>query len=188
MAYSLIWLADVLRKAGLNVEEIEGWKTRGHGNMAEVRGVMLHHTAGGKKGNAPSLDICIKGRPDLKGPLCHLVLARDGTYFVIAAGKASHAGKGAYAPLKLKNSGNAHMIGIEAENTGLTSGDNAEAWGEPIMNAYRLGVSAMLQHLKLDASHAIGHKEYTSRKIDPSFDMKKFRSDITKIMAGAVPQ
>ena len=38
------WLADVLRAEGCKVVEVDGWKTRGHGAMSGVRGVMIHHT------------------------------------------------------------------------------------------------------------------------------------------------
>lgn len=35
-----VWLADVLRGAGLKVAEQAGWKTRGHATMGTVRGVL----------------------------------------------------------------------------------------------------------------------------------------------------
>src|SRR5579871_6896323 len=116
MAYSLTWLADILRNAGLKVAECPGWQTRGHGDMGEVKGILCHHTAGGKTGNMPSLDTIINGRPDLSGPLAQLGLGRDGTFYIIAAGRCYHAGTGAW---KGVTTGNSSFIGIEAENTGL---------------------------------------------------------------------
>ena len=96
MAYRQIWLAQVLRDAGLNVVEVPGWQTRGHGEMGNLLGVMCHHTAGSRNGDAPSLNVVRDGRPDVSGPLAQLVLARSGTYHVVAAGKCWHAGKGAW--------------------------------------------------------------------------------------------
>ena len=66
----------------------------------------------------PSLDTLIQGRSDLPGPLAQLGLGRDGTYYVIAAGKCNHAGAGSW---KGVTSGNTDFIGIEAENTGLSN-------------------------------------------------------------------
>ena len=48
--------------------------------------------------------------------------------------------------------GNAHFIGIEAENTGLTTGPNAEPWPLIQMNAYRWGVAAILRKIGAGAS------------------------------------
>src|SRR5215468_10742051 len=83
MAFSLTWLAQVLRDAGLKVAEQPGWQDRGRGDVGETLGVICHHTAGGKDGNMPSLGVLINGRPDLAGPLAQLGLGRDGTFYVI---------------------------------------------------------------------------------------------------------
>lgn len=36
----LSWLSSVPRTAGLKVAEVDGWQTRGHGLMGELKGVM----------------------------------------------------------------------------------------------------------------------------------------------------
>jgi hypothetical protein len=102
MAFSLIWLPTVLKGAGLKVSEVPGWENRGRGEMGTVKGVMCHHTAGPKTGNMPSLGIVTNGRPDLNGPLSQLCLGRDGTYFVVAAGRANHAGSGKWQGITLE--------------------------------------------------------------------------------------
>jgi hypothetical protein len=101
MVFSLIWLPEVLRGAGLKVAEQPGWTTRGHDDVSRVRGVICHHTVGLRTGNMPSLHgltagVRQKSGKFLKGPLAQLGLARDGTYYVIAAGLASHAGSGSW--------------------------------------------------------------------------------------------
>src|SRR6185503_4879149 len=94
MAHSLTWLPDALKNAGLKVSLVDGWENRGRGNIGNIFGVICHHTAGPKTGVMPSLNTLINGRSDLPGPLAQLGLGRDGTYFVIAAGRANHAGDG----------------------------------------------------------------------------------------------
>ena len=178
------FLADVLKDAGLTVIEEKGWKSRGHGTMKGFRGILLHHTAGSKTGNYPSLDVVKNGRPGLGGPLANLGLARDGTWYIIGAGKAWHAGRGSYSweedNVKII-SGNDYLLGIEAENTGL---DNDQPWPEEQMESYVKGVAALLEYLELPIERAIGHKEWTNRKIDPSFDMDKFRFRLKAIIEG----
>ncbi|AHE55997.1 peptidoglycan recognition protein family protein [Sphingomonas sanxanigenens] len=177
------WLADVLRGAGLKVEERPAWKTRGTGELGTVRGVLCHHTAGGLKGNAPSLSLVENGRPDLRGPLSQLVLGRDGTFYVVAAGRANHAGAGAWQGV---TAGNSSLIGIEAENRG----DGSEPWPEIQLDAYARGCAAILKHIGAPVTMCAGHKEYATprgRKIDPSFDMQAFRSRVSAAMAGTTP-
>ena len=112
MAFALTWLANVLENAGLKVAEQSGWQTRGRTDMGTVRGVMCHHTAGPKTGNMPSLGIITNGRSDLPGPLSQLGLGRDGTIYIVAAGRANHAGAGNWQGV---TTGNSSFIGVEAE-------------------------------------------------------------------------
>src|SRR5262245_13333774 len=118
MIYSLTWLPEVLSRAGLRVAEVPGWQSRGIGDVGATLGVLCHHTGGPRPGNLPSLHTPIEGRADLRGPLSQLGLGRDGTYYIIAAGKAQHAGKGIWAGV---TAGNEHFIGIEAQHSGRES-------------------------------------------------------------------
>jgi hypothetical protein len=187
MAFSLTWLADVLEAAGLKVVEQPGWQTRGRGDLGIIKGVMCHHTAGPLDAVMPSLDIVTNGRPDLPGPLAQLCLGRDGTFFVIAAGQANHAGEGNWRGI---STGNSSFIGIEAENTGETSGPRADPWPPAQLDAYRRGVAALLKKIGANEQMCCGHKEYAlpaGRKCDPSFDMDDFRRQVAVIMAGTAP-
>lgn len=180
--YSLTWLPEVLIRAGLKVSEVVGWRERGHGGMGTLKGVMCHHTAGPRLGNMPSLGVIVNGRSDLAGPLANLGLGRDGTFYVVAAGRAYHAGAGSYHGV---TQGNSETIGVEAENTGL-----GEPWSEVQMEAYARGCAAIVQKIKADSIMVMGHKEYAlprGRKPDPSFDMPSFRRRVKKIMDGDLP-
>lgn len=183
MTYSLTWLPEVLEAAGLKVAETPGWRTRGRAEMGTVKGVLCHHTATARGGNMPTLDMLIKGRSDLAGPLCHLGLGRDGTFYVVAAGRANHAGTGKWEGID-KDKGNSHFIGIEAENSGLPG----DPWPEVQMDAYRRGVAAILKHIGAGANMCAGHKEYApGRKNDPSFDMPTFRTAVSEYLVGKTP-
>ena len=187
MAFALTWMEKTLLDAGLKVAAQPGWKTRGHGDVGVTQGVMCHHTVGGKSLNMPSLGVITDGRPGLPGPLSQLGLGRDGTYYLVAAGRCFHAGKGNWQGF---TSGNNNFIGIEAENTGYVTGPKAEAWSDVQMDAYRRGVAALLKHIKAKPIMACGHKEYAlphGRKPDPTFDMSVFRNDVAAIMAGTAP-
>src|ERR1041385_5319638 len=116
MPFSLVWLAEVLEDAGLKVAEQPGWRTRGRGDVGPTKGVICHHPAGPPTGIMPSLGTITNGRPGLTGPLAQLGLGRDGTFFVVAAGRANHAGAGDWQGV---STGNSSFIGIEAENTGF---------------------------------------------------------------------
>lgn len=183
MTFSLIWLPQVLSNAGLKVSEVPGWHSRGRRDMPRPRGVMCHHTATKDPRNMPTLNTLIHGRSDLSGPLAQLGLARDGTYFIIAAGVANHAGPGRWRGI---TSGGSSFIGIEAENSGLPS----DPWPAVQMDAYARGAAAILTKLGASADMCCGHKEYRlplGTKPDPSFDMNDFRARVAAVMAGTAP-
>ena len=187
MPYSLIWLPTTLLNAGLKVAEHDGWRDRGHGDVGTIRGVMIHHTAGRPEGNMPSLGVITRGRLDgpkpLPGPLANLGLGRDGTFYVVAAGRAYHAGDGNWQGI---TSGNSSFIGIEAENPGTADA----AWPEVQLDALRRGVAALLAAIGANSNMCCGHREYAlppRRKIDPLFDMNALRAQVAAIMGGAAP-
>jgi peptidoglycan hydrolase-like protein with peptidoglycan-binding domain len=186
MPFSLTWLPRVLEGAGLKVATEFGWENRGRGEMGRVLGVMCHHTGDTRSGNMPSLGVLVKGRSDLPGPLSQLGLGRDGTYYVIAAGRCNHAGEGEWKGI---THGNTHFIGIEAENRGTRS----DAWPRVQMDAYIHGVAAILKHVRRGADFCVGHKEWThvrkpsKRKPDPLFDMDPFRSSVAHVLNGGAP-
>lgn len=181
MAYALTWMPGVLLEAGLKVAEDHGWQGRGHAEMGTVLGVMIHHTVGPALGNMPSLRTLREGRSDLPGPLAQLGLARDGTWYVVAAGLAYHAGKGSWRGVA---AGNSHFIGIECENMG-TAADLP--WPEVQMTALRQGAAALLRHAGCNAEQCIGHKEFApGRKVDPLFDMAAFRREVQALLAAGV--
>ncbi len=175
-----LWLSQVLREAGLRVEEVGGWQQRGWEPFDPV-GVMAHHTAG--RCPRGSLGIVTHGRSDLPGPLSQLLLTCDGIYIVIAAGRANHAGAGAWRGV----SGNSRFIGIEAEHPGTRS----VPWPSVQLDAYHRGVAALLKKLGRGAEWCCAHREYATpagRKVDPiALDMGAFRSRVAAAMSDPLP-
>jgi hypothetical protein len=183
MAFALTWLPGVLLEAGLKVAEVDGWQSRGRAEMGRVLGTMIHHTAGPRVGNMPSLKTLENGRSDLAGPLSQLGLGRDGTWYVIAAGRANHAGDGIWNGVR---TGNSNFIGIECENSGAAT----DAWPEVQMLALRHGVAALMKHAGRPADWCCGHREYAlprGRKLDPLWDMQVFRDQVAALLSSGVP-
>jgi len=188
VTFSLIWLPDVLRDAKLKISLVPGWETRGVDDVGETLGVLCHHTGVRANGqNIPTLNALINGRtgspgaPALSGPLAQLGLGYDGTFYIVAAGRANHAGAGIWQGI---TSGNASFIGIEGENGGRPQ----DKWPDVQIDAYQRGVAAILKHIGKGVDFCAGHKEYaTTRKDDPSFDMNKFRAGVAAILNGTAP-
>jgi len=183
----LSWLPEVLRGAGLKVAEHPGWVQRG-AEMGEVKGVICHHTGtpDPRRRIMPTLNMLADGVVQangkrLPGPLAQLGLGRDGTFFVVAAGRCNHAGTGAWKGLP---TGNTNFIGIEAEN----EGKSADVWPEVQIDAYRRGVAAILKHVGASAEMCCAHREWAlpeGRKDDPhSIDMDDFRRRVAGLMTG----
>ena len=96
----LVWMARALRRSGLVVKEVKGWRSRGRPLSFDPRGVVFHHTASNRNsGPRPALGTVLDGRqlPDgtfLPGPLCNILVGRDNVVYLVAAGRANHAGLG----------------------------------------------------------------------------------------------
>jgi hypothetical protein len=169
-------IADRLRAAGIRVIEIAGWQTRGSSSFGPG-GSVNHHTAGGASGATPSLNICINGRSDLPGPLCNVMQSREPGYddiaYVIAAGRANHAGSGGYKGL----SGNSSVYGLEIEHTGV----------DPLpMQRQEIAARIHAAMWEGDPQMVCQHREWTSRKIDAAenVDANGFRQLVAEAKLG----
>lgn len=188
---------SALKKEGVKVSErYSGWRShnRNHkGAWGGVNGVLIHHTAG-----RSSLSLCYNGRSDLPGPLCHTHLAKDGTATMCSAGRANHAGPVARNahnavvnesishPRPSRSSGtvdgNAHYYGIEIENLGT----GKDPYPSVQYDAAVRWAAAICRHHGWTADSVVGHKETSVEgKIDPSFDMNKFRRDVAARLKGS---
>lgn len=171
-----------LRRWGLDVEEKDGWRTRGRPYDFFPKAIFVHHTASGaSSGNFASEGVVTNGYSGLPGPLSQILLGRDGRVKLIAAGYSNHAGYGGPKAGIPANQGNTYAIGIEAENNGV-----GEKWGDKQLQAYYRLCAALLDWLGTkDVSKIIGHKEWAPRrKIDPAgINMDQFRYQVAKAQA-----
>lgn len=156
-------LANRIRAKGVEVVEVGGWQTRGSSSFSP-QGSVNHHTAGSGNGATPSLNVCIYGRGGphpVPGPLCNVLQSREPSgwdkAYVIAAGRANHAGEGGWRGL----TGNSSVHGLEVEHVGTTG-----------VSSNRVEVSARIQAAFLegstrDARLTCQHFEWApDRKID----------------------
>lgn len=188
MGYAL-WIANAMRDTNLPVAFVPGWETRGKETFAP-RGGVVHHD--GYKANVPTanaVSLMVNGRSDLPGPLCHIWLdddnnatpvAGDPAVYVIAAGRANHAGAGGWNGL----SGNTMVWGIEARN----SGGPGDPWSPAMLDAYYRVCAALAHHAGHGPEMIAGHKEWAPRrKPDPQIiDMNDFRGRV-KGLLGNIP-
>ncbi|MFJ3794924.1 peptidoglycan-binding protein [Streptomyces sp. NPDC090088] len=183
-------LVAALRAEGVTVVEHDGWRTHnraGHGAWGPVNGVIIHHTV--TSGTASSVKMCYDGRSDLPGPLCHGVIAKDGTVYLVGNGRANHAGSGdgdvleavveeratLPAPNENNTDGNVHFYGFECINLG----DGKDPWPDVQLEAMVRASAALCRAHGWSARSVIGHKEWTNQKVDPKgFAMADFRSRV----------
>lgn len=167
---------QILRSHGLKVVEVPGWKDRvatGSSSTINAVGVLCHHTATSAKSSvAAVLRLLIEGRPDLSGPLCQFGLGRDGTVYLIARGRANHAGAAKASGSVGAGDGNALYYGIEAFNDGI-----GETWAALQYSAYAKLCAVLCVEFTGNTVQTVrAHKETSvTGKIDPTFNMTTFR-------------
>lgn len=160
---------EAFRAAGLAFTEEPGWRTRGHGDINDVRFIVIHHTASANN-DAAGINPVRDGVAGLEGPLSQLCLKRNGQPHIIAQGVCWHAyGTINYRGVAPKQ-GNYWSIGIE----GIDSGYNT--WTEEQRVGYPKVVASLLKYMKLPPDAWIFHRDYQpGEKIDPGgFDKAWF--------------
>ncbi|KPL29061.1 peptidoglycan-binding protein [Streptomyces anulatus] len=185
-----------LRAEGVKVVETTGWRTHNRnskGKWGPVHGVMIHHTV--TKGTASTVALCRNGHSALPGPLCHGVIAKDGTVHLVGYGRANHAGLGDDDVLKAviaekalpadneaNTDGNARFYGFECENLG----DGKDPWPAVQREAIVRASAALVRAHgwgKAGNTSVIGHAEWQPGKIDPrgvSGGMGGIRKDVAE--------
>lgn len=164
------WLADVLRNAGLTVVETNGWRGRGK-ELDAVEGVVMHHTASPRQSSLQTnLYVVTNGNGVGPGPIAQCLIWRDGSCYLIADGKANHAGAGGpWGWLPLSPPGqlsvaNGRTVGFECVNDGV-----GEPWPAAQVIAMEIAAAAVLRHIGQDESRCLMHSEWApTRKIDPA--------------------
>jgi len=191
--------AALLRAEGVTVVEVGLWQThnRNHkGPWGPVHGVMIHHTV--TKGTPETVNICRNGYTALPGPLCHGVIAKDGTVHLVGYGRANHAGLGdddvltavknetvPPKPNEANTDGNRSFYGFECENLG----DGKDPWPAAQLEAIERVSAAICRHHGWGPRSVIGHKEWQPGKVDPrGFEMDAMRDRIADRLAVEEPK
>ncbi|MHC0429983.1 peptidoglycan-binding protein [Streptomyces sp. O3] len=190
-------LLAALRQEGVRVVEHGSWRThnRNHkGSWGPINGVMIHHTV--TSGTDATVRICRDGYSGLPGPLCHGVIAKDGTVHLISDGRANHAGSGDddvlaavireddSLPAANSNNtdGNARFYGFECVNLG----DGDDPWPAAQLEAIERASAAICRAYGWNAESVIGHKEWQVGKVDPrGFSMEGLRERIAERLGGS---
>lgn len=173
------WLADVLRASGVQVKEIDGWKTRGHyGGFTGLRAVVWHHDASAV-GDSPGVPSYMLGNWDTAA--AQLWVDRAGVWHILAAGPAYHAGK-----VLAGKPDNHTSLGVETDHT------TGEEWPVALLTSLRIGTAAILKHLGEDPSTGLEfHKTICSpkgRKSDPDgLDLADERKRVASALAKPAP-
>jgi len=169
-----LWLADVLRGAGLAVREDAGWKTRGR-DAFYPQGVVCHATAGGQKQtNDSAYSLLVNGRPGLSGPISQVMVERGtGVWRPVASGASNHVTTGKGGPFKGLH-GNRELLGIEYHHDNL-----GEPWTEAALDGYARGVAAICRRLGIGVSKVVLHREHQpGEKSDTTFNGDIFRARV----------
>jgi hypothetical protein len=197
-------LVDILKSEGVKVVEHDEWRSHNRnskGNWGPLYGVMIHHTASSP--GADIVDYCYRGSTALPGPLCHGVIAKDGTVHLVGWGRANHAGGGDPDVLEAVKhdaktlpdthehegssgavDGNAHFIGFECVN----QGDGKDPWPAVQLTAMQRAAAAICRHYGWTAESVIRHLDWSDYKSDPKgVDWTKFQAGVQKLLNGDKP-
>lgn len=190
----LVDLADVCRRSGRPVVDVDGWQTRSRGSGgyddAKPDHVMVHHTASPPSSDGwPDVEYCTFWDDD--APLCNLYLDRAGTIYVCAAGATNTNGAGSDPCRHIADDTmNTAAIGIEAGNDG-----RGERWPAAQLDAYVATCAELCAGYAIPTGRIHAHAEWApARKTDPAgpdryaagagtWTMDAFRADC----AGAPP-
>jgi len=155
-------------------------------------GIVVHHTASSAKASDSAIiQMCINGVNKVPGPLYNFLISRDGTIWALTAEniKANHAGRGNRSVLDRIMSGkpvegratkpgkitaNGRLFGVSIINDGLGQDIPPEQYEACVDVCARLCDKYQLNPL----AAVCGHLEWTSRKVDPTFDMGDFRAAV----------
>ncbi|MFJ3537066.1 N-acetylmuramoyl-L-alanine amidase [Streptomyces sp. NPDC090109] len=183
-----------LRAEGCTVVEHSGWRTHTRTSSGRpwgpVHGVVIHHTV--SKGTDATVRICRDGYVGLPGPLCHGVIAKDGTIHLVGYGRTNHAGGGDPDVLAAVTDesygtrppapnvgntdgtdGNRAFYGFECENLG----DGVDPWPAAQLDAIERAGAALCRAHGWSSKSVIGHLEWSDDKNDPrGFRMPDMRT------------
>ncbi|WP_399129045.1 peptidoglycan recognition protein family protein [Actinacidiphila sp. ITFR-21] len=190
---------SALRAEGVTVVEVGSWATHNRnakGAWGPVHGVVIHHTV--TQGTTNTVQYVKDGDSELPGPLCHGMIAKNGTVYLVGYGRANHAGGGdanvlnaviaesytSTPPATHQHEGsagavdgNARFYGFECENLG----DGKDPWPAAQLEAITRVSAAICRAHGWGDKSVIGHLEWSDWKSDPKgFTMVSMRARVAE--------
>ncbi|MFL6119342.1 N-acetylmuramoyl-L-alanine amidase [Actinophytocola sp.] len=173
-----------LRAAGIVVQEMPGWQTRGNGMSSAYEGGLVHHTGGAHGVALPGTvagELLVRGRKDLSGPLCNYAGNADGSITVVAANPANHAGASggrSMGPLPVTTLFNKRVLGLEIVYPGTSPMRDAQysaavAWARAVADVCGRGD---VQRVRAHAETSITGKWDPGTAPGRTIDMTAFRN------------
>ncbi|MFJ9176748.1 peptidoglycan-binding protein [Streptomyces sp. NPDC102360] len=155
------------------------WADRGTGDLARPGQSVVHETGVGAGETLPAFRGTLRSRSAASG---------TDTVHLVGHGRTNHAGSGSsavYAAVRAERAlpsppgpdavdGNTHFYGFEIENLG----NGRDPYPSAQLAAVERLSAALCRAHGWTAASVIGHKEWTRRKIDPSFSMSGMRTRI----------
>lgn len=184
-------LANVCRRTGYPVIEVQGWQHRVRGGgpyiLPAPTHVMMHHTASPPSwdGDKDASYLAVGGQ---YAPISNLLISRRAWIYVIAAGPTNTNGSGhdSWGGGVPVNGMNARAIGIEMGNNGI-----GEIWPDEQQDCALKLSAELCRAYNIPSAHVRAHFEWSpGRKIDPYgpcrwnknqntyWDMRLFREDV----------
>jgi len=186
-------LLSALRHFEVPVHEHAGWRTRNHGSL-NANVIVVHDSVTGSMDDERAADFCATGRSDLAGPLYECLVGQDGTAHLVAYGVTWNAGRGNRVRFELAAAGKmplatelgrpatddypganqrSHAVALITYGAGPYSREQTESAAR-VCAAY----CRAEDWGQYGAASAIGHSEFSSRKIDPAFNMGQLRTRV----------
>ena len=192
------WLPAAFKKWGVKYALVSGWENRGRpmsSGRFDPNGILIHHTGSTSSASnpAPSLRTVIEGRSDLRGPLCQISTDFNGLTYIVAAGRANHAGKARAAMGNPAGDGNAMYLGNEVQTNGTQKMPKVQ------YDAIVRSTAAILDHFGFKVATKAGLHATTSLsgkwdlgagtgKAGVPYDVNQLRRDVNALLKAGPPQ
>jgi outer membrane murein-binding lipoprotein Lpp len=191
------WLPAAFDKWGVRYVKVAGWEDRGRpmsSGYFDPNASLTHHTGSTSSASnpAPSLRTVIEGRSDLSGPLCQVSTDFNGLTYIVAAGRANHAGTAKATMGNPAGDGNAMYVGNEVQTNGTQKMPQVQ------YDAVVLVAAAIADHFNQTSASKVGLHATTSLsgkwdlgagtgQSGVPYSITKFRADVAARLAAGPP-
>ncbi len=161
---------NIISSAGLQVQIMDGFNMRSHGELPDAPYIVWHHDAS-PQGASNTADYFVGAWDNASAQIW---VDTTGKWFFIGAGQAYHAGE-----VTPGSPDNSNSVGIETDHT------VGEAWPPAQLESLRRGTVALLNSMGKGADWLHFHKSIApNRKVDPDgLELDSERTTLSGIIA-----